>query len=72
MIAGAMLVMGACVLGGLTAVVLMLMQQRTGSYIVAIAAGFLIVVGIVIQVGGFRKLKAASASLGNAAKGGSK
>jgi len=59
MIMGAMLVMGACVFGGLTAVVLTAIGQRTGAGIVAILAGVLVVVGIVIQTIAMRKLKAA-------------
>lgn len=59
MMTGVMLVMGSCVFGGLMAVVLMALGQRTGAGAVAIVAGLAIIVGVVIQVGGFRKLKAA-------------
>jgi hypothetical protein len=60
MMMGAMLVMGACVFGGLTAVVLMAMGQRMGAGAVAVLAGLLVFVGVVIQIGAMRKLKAAS------------
>jgi drug/metabolite transporter (DMT)-like permease len=59
MIMGAMLVMGACVFGGLTAVVLTAIGQKTGAGIIAILSGVIVLVGIVIQVIAMRKLKAA-------------
>ena len=59
MMTGMMLVMGACVFGGLTAVVLMMLNQRTGAAAVAVLAGFIVLAGIVVQVAGFRKMKAA-------------
>jgi hypothetical protein len=55
---GAAIVMGACVFGGLTAVVLMALDQRVGAGAVAILAGVAILVGVAIQVAGFRRLKA--------------
>ena len=55
---GAAIVMGACVFGGLTAVVLMALDYRTAAAAVAIAAGAAIVAGVVVQVAGLRKLKA--------------
>ncbi len=58
---GAAIVMGGCVFGGLTAVLLMALGQRTGAGAVTIAAGLAIVIGVVVQVSGFRKLKAAQA-----------
>lgn len=59
MMMGAMLVMGACVFGGLTAVVLMAVGQKMGAGIIAILAGLLVFAGVVIQVTAMRKLKAA-------------
>ena len=59
MMMGAMLVMGACVFGGLTAVVLTAIGQRTGAGIIAILSVVLVFVGVVIQVIAMRKLKAA-------------
>ncbi|MDP3738847.1 MAG: hypothetical protein Q8R02_15740 [Hyphomonadaceae bacterium] len=58
MMTGVMLVMGACVFGGLTAVVLVALGQREAAGIVAVLAGLAIVVGVVVQVSGFRKMKA--------------
>jgi hypothetical protein len=60
MMMGAMLVMGACVFGGLTAVVLAAIGQRTGAGIVGGLAGLLVFVGVVVQVIAMRKLKAAA------------
>ncbi len=60
MMTGMMLVMGACVFGGLTAVVLMMVNQRIPAMAVAIAAVLVIFAGIAMQVGGYRKLKATS------------
>ena len=59
MMTGVMLVMGSCVFGGLMAVVLVAIGQRTGAGVVAIIAGIGILIGLGVQVGGFRKLKAA-------------
>lgn len=59
MMTGVMLVMGACVFGGLTAVVLVALGQREAAGAVAIVAGLAIVGGVVIQVAGFRKMKTA-------------
>ena len=58
MMIGAMLVMGACVFGGLTAVVLMALGQRGGAITVAVIAGVVVVSGVAIQVMAFRKTKA--------------
>lgn len=60
MMAGAMIVMGACVFGGLTAVVLMAIGQRTPAAIVGGIAGVVILIGIVVQLQAGQKLKAAS------------
>ena len=57
MMIGAMLVMGACVFGGLTAVVLMALGQRGGAIIVAVIAGVVVVAGVAIQVMAFRRTK---------------
>jgi hypothetical protein len=57
MIAGAMLVMGACVFGGLTAIVLMALGQRTVSAAVAVITGLVIIAGVVVQVAAVRKMK---------------
>lgn len=58
MMMGAALVMGACVFGGLTAVVLMAVGQRTGAGIVAILAGVCVLAGIFVQAGAIKKLNA--------------
>jgi hypothetical protein len=58
MMAGAMAVMAACVFGGLTAVVLMALGQRMAAGIIAVIAGFAIVIGIAVQISAARKLKA--------------
>jgi hypothetical protein len=55
---GAAIVMGACVFGGLTAVVLMALNQRVGAGAVAIVAGLAILAGVAIQVAAMKKLKA--------------
>jgi hypothetical protein len=60
MMMGAMLVMGACVFGGLTAVVLAAIGNRTAAGIVGGVAGLLVFIGVVIQVIAMRKLKAAA------------
>jgi hypothetical protein len=62
MMAGAMLVMGACVFGGLTAVVLMALGQRETAAGVAAAAAAAVVVGILIQVRAVRRLKGGNGS----------
>jgi uncharacterized RDD family membrane protein YckC len=62
--AGAMLVLGACVFGGLAAVVLMALGQRSGAAVVAISAGVAILAGVGVQVSAFRKLKASSQAPG--------
>lgn len=66
MMTGVMLVMGACMFGGLTAVLLMALGQRDGALAVALAAAAVVVAGIAIQVVALRKMKAAKP----AAKGG--
>jgi hypothetical protein len=62
MMTGVMLVMGACVFGGLTAVVLVALGQRNAAAIVAALAGVIVVVGVFVQVLGFQKLKAGERS----------
>jgi hypothetical protein len=64
MMTGAMLVMGACVFGGLTAVVLMALGQKTGAGAVAVVAGLVIIAGVVVQLSAAKKLKAASQKAG--------
>jgi hypothetical protein len=59
MMAGAMLVMGACVFGGLTAVLLMAIGQRTAAAVVVAIAGAAVIAGVAIQVAAVRKMKAA-------------
>lgn len=59
---GAAIVMGACVFGGLTAVVLMALGYRVAAGAVAIAAGAAILIGVAIQIAGFRRLKATQRS----------
>lgn len=56
---GAMIVMAACVFGGLTAVVLMALGYRAAAAAVAIVSGAAILIGVAIQVAAFRRLKAA-------------
>lgn len=68
MMMGAALVMGGSTFGGLTAVVLMAVNQRVPAGVVAIAAGIVIIVGIVVQVTAVKKMKAAQPD----AKGGTK
>lgn len=55
---GVGLVMGACVIGGLTAIVLAVIGLRTPGMIVGVCAGAVIVAGIAIQMKGVRLLKA--------------
>jgi hypothetical protein len=55
--AGVMLVMGACVFGGLTAVVLVALGMRTGAIIVAAIAVIAMAAGAFIQVSGMRKMR---------------
>lgn len=57
MMTGAMVVMAACVFGGLTAVILMALGQRAGAGVVAGVAALAIVAGVLIQVSAARKLK---------------
>jgi hypothetical protein len=57
---GAALVMGGCTFGGLTAVVLMVLNQRVPAGAVAILSGVVILVGVVVQVSAVRKMKAAA------------
>jgi hypothetical protein len=57
MMTGAMVVMGACLFGGLTAVVLMALGQRMAAGVIAVIAGFAIVIGVAVQVSAARKLK---------------
>jgi ABC-type nickel/cobalt efflux system permease component RcnA len=54
---GVMLVMGACVFGGLTAVVLMALGVRSGAMIVAAIAVMVMAIGAFIQVSGMRKIR---------------
>ena len=70
MMTGAMLVMGACVFGGLAAVVLMALGQRTGAGAVAIVAGVVIIAGVVIQISAAKKLKAGQKSDQKSGQGG--
>ena len=58
--AGVMLIMGACIFGGLTAVVLVAVGQRTAAIAIAVVAAVAIVAGFVIQVAALRRLKAAA------------
>jgi len=58
MMTGVMLVMGACVFGGLTAVVLVALGQRASAGVVAVLAGLVVIMGVFVQVAGFQKLKA--------------
>jgi predicted lipid-binding transport protein (Tim44 family) len=54
---GVMLVMGACVLGGLTAVVLVALGVRSGAMIAAAIAVIVMAIGAFIQVSGMRKMR---------------
>ena len=54
---GVMLVMGACVLGGLTAVVLVALGMRSGAMIAASIAVIVMAIGAFIQVSGMRKVR---------------
>lgn len=54
---GVMLVMGACVLGGLTAVVLVALGMRGGAMIAAAIAVIVMAIGAFIQVSGMRKVR---------------
>ena len=58
--AGVMLIMGACIFGGLTAVVLVAVGQRTAAIAIAVVAAVTIAAGFVIQVAALRRLKAAA------------
>jgi purine-cytosine permease-like protein len=57
---GVMVTMGACVFGGLLAVVLVALGQRTAAIAMAIVAGAAIAVGLAIQGAALRRLKAAT------------
>ena len=54
---GVMLVMGACVLGGLTAVVLVAVGMRSAAMVVAAIAVVVVFVGGFIQLAGMRKVR---------------
>jgi hypothetical protein len=54
---GVMLVMGACVLGGLTAVVMMALGMRSGAMVAAGIAVIVMAVGAFIQVSGMRRVR---------------
>ena len=54
---GVMLVMGACVFGGLLAVVMMALGMRSGAMIAAGIAVLVIAIGAFIQVSGMRKMR---------------
>ena len=54
---GVMLVMGACVLGGLTAVVLVALGMRSGAMIAAAIAVIVMAIGAIIQISGMRKVR---------------
>jgi hypothetical protein len=56
---GVALVMGGCVFGGVTAIALHLMGQRTPAIIMAVVAAVVVVAGITVQASGVRRLKAA-------------
>lgn len=58
--AGVMLIMGACIFGGLTAVVLVAVGQRTAAIAIAVVAAVAIAAGFAIQVSALRRLKAAA------------
>ena len=57
--AGVMLIMGACIFGGLTAVVLAALGQRTAAIAVAVVAAIAIAAGFAVQASALRKLKTA-------------
>ncbi|HEY7797506.1 MAG TPA: hypothetical protein VIA80_01980 [Hyphomonadaceae bacterium] len=59
---GVMLVMGACVLGGLTAVVLVALGMRSGAMIAAAIAVIVMGLGALIQVSGMRKMRGGAGS----------
>ncbi len=54
---GVMLVMGACVLGGLPAVVLVAVGMRSAAMVVAAIAVVVVFVGGFIQLAGMRKVR---------------
>jgi hypothetical protein len=54
---GVMLVMGACVFGGLSAVVMMALGMRSGAMIAAGIAVLVMAIGAFIQVSGMRKVR---------------
>jgi NADH:ubiquinone oxidoreductase subunit K len=59
MLIGVAMVMGGCVLGGLTAVTLHFLGQTFAAAIVAIVAGCDVLIGVGVQVAAYRKLQAA-------------
>jgi cell division protein FtsN len=59
---GVMLVMGACVLGGLTAVVLVALGMRSGAMIAAAIAVIVMGLGALVQVSGMRKMRGGAGS----------
>jgi hypothetical protein len=54
---GVMLVMGACVFGGLSAVVMMALGMRSGAMIAAGIDVMVMAIGAFIQVSGMRKVR---------------
>jgi hypothetical protein len=54
---GVMLVMGACVFGGLTAVVMMALGMRSGAMIAAAISVAVMAIGAFIQVSGMHKVR---------------
>lgn len=56
---GVALVMGGCVLGGVTAIALHLMGLRTAAIVMVVVAALDVVVGVVVQANGMRRLKVA-------------
>jgi large-conductance mechanosensitive channel len=54
---GVMLVMGACVFGGLSAVVLVALGMRSGAMIAAAIAVIVMAIGVFIQISGMRKIR---------------
>lgn len=54
---GVMLVMGACVFGGLSAVVMMALGMRSGAMIAAGISVMVMAIGAFIQVAGMRKVR---------------
>jgi hypothetical protein len=54
---GVMLVMGACVLGGLTAVVMVALGMRSGAMIAAGISVMVMAIGAFIQISGMRRMR---------------